>query len=301
MEKKILIAVFFFTLAQASFNRVVGQSLFGDPKKVLYKTISEQWELDEKDKRGTFRLNSYKPFYVTAGRRSNNPNTLPQSENPAYSATIPKPYNNYEARFNLSFKSKLLQSFLFGKGDLWMAYSQVAHWQIYNTELSRAFRELNYEPELIANFPLNFKFLGFDAKMAGVGFNHQSNGGDIPTSRSWNRVIFRFAMERDKLQIYLRPWIRLKDEEDENPLITDYIGRGEATVVYTVKKHSFYLVASNSLKTKNNRGNVQLNYVYPIWGNLRAQMQFFNGYGETLIDYNHKQTTFGLGISFIEW
>src|SRR5690606_20630245 len=107
-----------------------------------------------------------------------------------------------------SFKTKILQSFLFGTGDLWVGYTQIAHWQVYNKKLSRPFRELNYEPELIANFPLNFNFLGFKARMAGVAFNHQSNGRPDPISRSWNRVILHFAVERDNFQIYLKPWMR---------------------------------------------------------------------------------------------
>lgn len=290
-----------FILTVCCFSKIKAQDLLNDQEKILTKTLSQRWEIDKEDRKGTFRLTSYKPFYVTAGRRSNNPNKLPQSENPDYSTTAPINYNNYEARFQLSFKTKVLESFLFGHGDLWIGYTQVAHWQIYNTEISRAFRELNYEPEVILNFPLDFQLLGFKARMISLGFNHQSNGRDLPRSRSWNRVMFRFGMERKNLQIYLKPWIRLKDEEDENPLITSYLGRGDATVIYNIKKHGFYLIATNSLSTRNNHGSLQFNYLYPIKANLRAQLQFFNGYGETLIDYNHKQTTFGLGISFIDW
>jgi len=290
-----------FAFAFLMMVRTNSQTLPDSQKRIFSKTMSQRWELDQEDKKGTFRLTSYKPFYVTAGRRSNNPNVLPQSENPDFSATVPKNFNNYEARFQLSFKTKVLQSFLFGQGDLWIAYSQVAHWQIYNTELSRPFRELNYEPELILNFPLDFKILRFNARMAGIGFNHQSNGRDLPRSRSWNRIMFYFGLERENLQIYLKPWIRLKDEIDENPLITTYIGRAEGTVAFKLKKHAFYLIGTNSLSFKDNHGSLQFNYQYPLKANLRAQLQIFNGYGETLIDYNHKQTTIGLGVSFIDW
>ncbi len=290
-----------FFLVLLLVDKIAAQDIIDGQNRFLSKTMSQRWELDPEDRKGTFRLTSYRPFYITAGRWTNNPNRLPQSENPDYSVTVPKAFNNYEARFQLSFKTKVLESFLFGHGDLWVGYSQVAHWQIYNTELSRPFRELNYEPELILNFPLNFNLLGFKARMIGASFNHQSNGRDLPRSRSWNRIIFHFGMERENLQIYLKPWIRLSDEVDENPLITDFIGRREATIVYRIKKHNFYLVGTNALSFKDNHGSLQFNYIYPLKANLRAQVQIFNGYGETLIDYNHKQTTIGLGISFIDW
>ncbi len=264
------------------------------------KNIVQRWELDSASKRGTFLLTSYKPFYITAGRWSSNPNQQPSSENPAYSSSTPIQYNNYEAKLQLSFKSKVLQSIFWGYGDLWVAYTQRAHWQIYNTEISRPFRELNYEPELILNFPLNIKVGGLMTRTIGVAFNHQSNGRELPLSRSWNRVMFHMSFENKHWQLTLRPWIRIKDEEDENPMITDYIGRGEATLVYDQGKHQFYLQATHSL-AKSNRGSAQLNWVFPIRGNLRGQLQISEGYGETLIDYNHRQTTVGLGISFVDW
>ncbi|MEH6679012.1 MAG: phospholipase A [Sediminicola sp.] len=295
-RNKIILLALFPIFLQNTF----AQDIFGQDS-IISKTLSQQWELLPKDKKGTFKLTSYKPIYITAGRWSSRPNRQPQSENPDYSVDAPKDFNNYEAKFQLSFKTKILESFFFGKGDLWAGFTQIAHWQLYNTDLSRPFRELNYEPELMLNFPLDFKFLGFRARMFGMGINHQSNGRDVPRSRSWNRLMFHFAMERENLQIYLKPWIRMKSGEDQNPMITDYVGQAEATVIFNIDRHNFYIIGTNSLSLKDNKGSVQFNYLYPLKANLRAHLQLFSGYGETLIDYNHRQTTIGLGISFIDW
>ncbi len=281
----------------------LSQSAFAQKKerqKYTPQSYSDIWELDSNNKKGTFRLTSYKPTYVTAGRWSNSPNTLPVSENPDYRATTPIPYNNYESKFQFSLKTKIAQSALWGTADVWVGYTQKAHWQIYNTEISRVFRELNYEPEVILNFPIMKDVLGFKFRTAGVSFNHQSNGKDLPFSRSWNRVIFHAGFDKKNFHLVLRPWIRLKDEEDENPLITDFYGRGELTANYAFKRMEVTLLVTHPLN-RLDKGSYSFNYIFPLSGKLRAQVQFFRGYGETLIDYNHYQFTSGLGISFSDW
>lgn len=277
------------------------QSIFGEDA-IIEKSLSERWELDDEHKNGTFKLTFYKPIYVLPARWSSDPNELPQSENPDNSFDEAQNYDQVEAKFQLSLKTKLLQSFLFGHGDLWLGYTQLANWQVYNDPVSRPFRELNYEPELIVNFPMKIDLFGVDLRMAGFAFNHQSNGRDLPRSRSWNRLMFHAAFEKDNFQLYLKPWIRIESpDKDDNPAISDYMGRMEANIIYHKGKHSLYLIGKNSLNFSENRGSFELNYLYSVKSNLRFHFQAFTGYGETLIDYNHKQTTIGIGISFIDF
>jgi phospholipase A1/A2 len=239
---------------------------------------------------------------IRAGRWSNHPNVKPTSENPAYTLPFKVNYNHYEAKFQFSLKTKVLQGMFNHHADLWVAYTQKAHWQIYNAELSRPFRELNYEPEVILNFPVRFSILGFTGRMAGIAFNHQSNGRTLPLSRSWNRVIGHIAFERRSFHMTLRGWYRLPDEEDENPAVADFTGRGEGVFVYNIGKCQLSLIAASGLRPAHpGRGSIQGSYIFPIVNNFRGQLQVSDGYGETLMDYNHSQATIGLSVSLIDW
>lgn len=269
-------------------------------KVIIEQNMSQKWELDSIDKKGTFRLVSYRPIYFSAARWSSKKNERPFKESGEFATKEKNIFDNIEAKFQISFKSKILESILFGTADLWIGYTQRSHWQVYNKKLSRAFRELNYEPEVIVNFPMKIDLFHGQIRTLGIIFNHQSNGKDIPTSRSWNRIIFNIGYEYKNWDINLRPWYRMPDEEDENPKITKYIGDGELEVSNNFGKHEIYTIISHSFSTFK-KGNIQLNYVFPIRGHLRGHAQVFHGYGETLIDYDLSQTTIGLGISFANW
>jgi len=263
-------------------------------------SLDQRWDLVDTTERQTFRIDPYKPIYFMLGRWSSSPNKQPQGKNQEFSLDEPIDLDVVEAKFQISLKTKIAQGLFNNKGDLWVGYTQLAAWQVYNRKLSRPFRELNYEPELIFNYPLNFDLIGFQAKMAGVAFNHESNGRSLPLSRSWNRVIFHFAMEKENWQIIFKPWFVIKDKDEDNPDADDYIGRAELTVIHAIGEQLIYAVGKHPFN-KLDRGSIELNYVFPIDGNLRGHIQFFAGYGETLIDYNHYQNTLGIGISLIDW
>lgn len=289
---KVVLAMMMITtssFAQIDFDKVI-----------IRKSLSQAWELDSIDKQGTFRFVSYRPTYFAAARWSSKKNAAPFEGSGEFNTRDKNIFNSIESKFQISFKTKVMQGVFYGVGDLWVGYTQKAHWQIYNKKLSRAFRELNYEPEIILNFPTDITLFKGKIRTFGIILNHQSNGKDIPTSRSWNRIVLNIGYEYKNWNINFRPWYRLPDTEDENPNITTFVGDAELEIATHFGKHEFYTLINHSFSTFQ-KGNIQLNYVFPIHGHLRGHAQVFQGYGETLIDYNVKQTTVGIGVSFANW
>ena len=91
-------------------------------------------------------------------------------------------------------------------------------------------------------------------------------------------------------------------KDDNNPDIEDYVGRGDLTAFYRWKQNDFSLMLRHSLKDGDkSHGAVQFDWAFPITGKLRGNFQLFNGYGESLIDYNHRATYVGLGVSLLDW
>lgn len=290
-----------FTLLLFSFYSV---SLIAQTSIVKPESLAEIWQLDtlSRSNKVEFRLLPYKPLYILFANYTTHVNDKPTSDNPNNVVPVALPYNNTELAFQLSFKTKAIRN-IFGKnvgGDLWGAYTQTSRWQVYNAELSRPFRETNYEPEVFVLIATPYTIGNFKGVFAGVGINHQSNGRATPFSRSWNRVIFQLGWEVNKLQIVLKPWIRLPEAkvDDDNPEIEEYMGRAELALEYILGRHEFSLKGRHSLNSGNDsRGSARLDYSFRFYENLKIHTQIFTGYGESMIDYNHNQTTFGIGLS----
>ncbi len=265
--------------------------------------LDSRWELAKDSKLGTFNFRAYKPVYLLPVFWGSNPNELPRSPNPDNTASTPQDLDSIEAKFQISFKTKAWENLLGDNGDVWMGYTQSSRWQVYNGKQSRPFRETNYEPEVLLVFRNNYSIAGWKGRMAAVGINHQSNGRADPFSRSWNRVMFNVGLDRDNWAITFRPWIRISDgNDDDNPDIEDYMGRGDVTLVHTMDQHQFSLMARHSLRGGDrSHGALGLDWGFPIHNTLRGHLQVFDGYGESMIDYNHRATYIGLGISLLEW
>lgn len=262
----------------------------------LLSALSRHWELDDAAKQGAFLFRAHRANYFLPLKYSSAPNEQPFDS--AYPQDDPR-LKSVETEVQLSFKVKGMQG-VFGDDDLdlWFGYTVTSFWQAYNSDFSAAFRETNYEPEMMWVVRTDYSLAGFRGRFVNLGLVHQSNGRGADLSRSWNRIYAQFGFERDKLALLVRPWYRLPEPgTDDNPDIEDYLGHGDLQAVYTSGRNTWSLLLRNNFQRDDNRGALKLSWSFPLRSRLRGYVEYFNGYGESLIDYNHRQQTIGLGVS----
>lgn len=256
--------------------------------------LADHWELVPEKKRGVFKFRPHHDNYLIATYNTspNNGPYLPFRSLTPNSGGL----SRNELAFQIGFKLKVLENVANSPLDLWFGYTQRSFWQASNHDASSPFRETDYQPEVMAITPLNFRLLGLRARFAGVGFVHQSNGQASTLSRSWNRMYAQAGFERGDFSLVARVWQRINEPRatDDNPDIVDYMGRGDLEGTYRKNGHEFSVLARHNFNT--DKGAVQLGWAFPLQSNLKGYLRLFSGYGYSLIDYNTYQRVIGLGV-----
>lgn len=267
-------------------------------KKQKGSYFTEIWHLDRATREGKPWITFHRTNFALPFSYNDSPNPAPLREADP-SKTLTKP----EAAFQLSFKAKLWQDVLGKPVDLWFAYTQRSFWQLYNFDDSSPFRETNYEPELLFNIRTGFRLLGWDGRFVQFGFAHQSNGQADPLSRSWDRLVANLGLERGAFSLLVRGWYHFPQgaEGGGNPGITHYMGHGEIWGYYFLKKHRLGIMLRDNLNFHENRGAVQLEWSFPLFADIGGYVQYYLGYGESLLDYNHRVNRIGVGFVFLDW
>ncbi|MFH1216767.1 MAG: phospholipase A [Pseudomonadota bacterium] len=268
--------------------------------------VSRRVSHEAKSHLNLFSILPHKPNYILVGSYNDTPNgdalNLDDSE-----------IDNTEIKFQVSFKVPLVRDLLGDdNGHLYAAYTMKSFWQAYNNDISSPFRETNHEPELFFALRSNKKFLGWNNPYILAGFSHQSNGRSGSDSRSWNRLYLDFILEKGDFALSIKPWYRLPESDksylgdpsgDDNPDISEYMGYGELTGAWAKWGHTVSILLRNNLRRHDNRGAVELGWSFPLSDEmpLRGYLQYFNGYGESLIDYNSSTNRIGFGVLLTDW
>ena len=284
-------------------------------RNTQYSALSRFWELQRGTDCDTFALRGYRPIslaFVMSGGID---------PPPVIGRGTPPDYRHAETKIQLSVRTKiakgLIKSGNFDQDDqdsLWFGYSQQSYWQLFSSSLSRPFRTTDHEPELMYIYPHQIALPGgWNYRLSGLGLVHQSNGQSDPLSRSWNRTYLMGAAEKvlgpeSGLQLQGRIWDRMREplDTDNNPGIENFVGRAELSGTWQINKANTLGVTLRHSLRREAKGSTRIDWLMaptdsPNYTGLRYHVQLFNGYGDSLLDYNKRRNVLSVGLSLVDW
>ncbi|GAA4362748.1 phospholipase A [Kangiella marina] len=278
----------------------------GEEGKEGSALLKKRLRMEYRVRDNRFAIIPHKPNYLLPVTFNNSPN-----QESLDNAGDERQVDNVEIKFQVSFKTPFWEKPFGENSALFFAYTGQSYWQAYNKDVSSPFRETNHEPEIFAAWATDWQLGGWQIPYFSMGVSHQSNGRSGLSSRSWNRIYTEFAFEQDRWVLAFKPWWRIPEERktdpmdpdgDDNPDIDDFMGYFELYSAYQWDEHNFGILLRNNLRS-DNKGAVQFDWTFPLddEGKLRGYVQYFNGYGESLIDYNRRVNRLGVGFVLTDW
>jgi phospholipase A1 len=271
------------------------------------RALNERMTIEALNRANRFTLTPHRRNYIMLASYKDNPNTEPYI---AVDSQL-QDLRHTEAEFQLSIKILLREGIFDDNGHLFLGYTSQAFWQVYNRDISAPFRDTNHQPELILSFTNDWEIFGFRNVLNEGIINHQSNGQSGELSRSWNRLMFNTVFEKDNFVFAFTPWYRLPEDEedypgdprgDDNPDIEKFMGNFELNGAYKRKQNIFNVMLRNNLRSEN-KGAVELGWSFPVSQRsqtIRGYVKYFNGYGQSLIDYDDHAQVVALGFIFTD-
>jgi phospholipase A1 len=205
-----------------------------------------------------------------------------------------------EMKFQISVKQRLLR---FYGWATYFGFTQKSFWQFYDTGNSRPFRENDFNPEFFIRTKMWFGI------RTDFGVEHESNGQTGTTSRSWNRIYLIPYYENNRIIAFCKLWYRIPERKkrdindtqgDDNPDIYKYYGYSEFGLTVKIPElHNLYIATISRYNFRYGKGSVEIDATLPLYlSSMSFMIQYWNGYGESLIDYNIRQQKIGIGLNF---
>ena len=253
--------------------------------------IREQLRFESAAENSPFIFTPHQPNFI--GWSSFDPNQAP------FTAITgdPETVNDDELVFQVSFKAPVWQRMFGSSLNTYFAYTSKSWWQLSNDDFSSPFRETNYMPEVFVRSTEQRRIFG-DFALEGwtLGFVHQSNGREQALSRSWDRILGRYALRlNSELSLLGELWCRIPEDEedDDNPFEYRYYGYGDFRLVWTPNLNTFTAL----LRPGTEEFSYELSWSYPISDVFRLHATYYDGYGESLLDYDQDIQRITLGVS----
>lgn len=245
-----------------------------DPTKPMFISITEDEVMDLFNSLPNFGI--YKDNYFITGVPINEPiNT-----------------QTADAKFQISIRQRLFNTVMPFNTQLMLIYTQKSFWDIYGE--SSPFKDSNYNPGLLLTKPIID-----ENKMKGVvsfSLEHESNGRDSIDSRSWNYFTFSGTYF---FNYYLAAQVKIWSgkRSDDNTDLFDYRGHGLLALNYRSKDERLTMsLVINPIKSFSINTQAELSYSLNKRANQSLFIQWYNGYGESLLDYNVYTSMIRVGI-----
>jgi phospholipase A1 len=237
----------------------------------------------------------YNPNYILPYYFTGSP------DNAAYEGNTPndESLNNAEFKFQFSVKVPMWKNIFNYTTSLYAAYTQLSYWQVYNK--TTFMRENDYQPEFFLETPVKWHLTkNWHVNFMNVGLNHVSNGFGNDLQRSWNRLYVDVITSTDNWMFSVRPWVVLS-KNGNNPDIAQYLGYGRFLLAYKCHQQVISLEAHNIFEQGARHATGQLTWSFPITHYIKGYVQGFTGYGQSLIEYNHRTNSIGVGFALSDW
>lgn len=289
--KRFVFVVFLSVLCLSAFSQNLKEKYLDSAQKVRYKYLdsaqkakdkylSERYNADsvraELDKRPYFTL--FKDNYFVGG--------IPLGTKPTGA--------NSDVKFQLSISQRLTKSRLPFDTYLFIQYTQKAFWNVFQESLPM--RDLNFNPGIGLGHLIvhKNKYIG----KAYLMLEHESNGKDSINSRSWNKVSFFGSVILNKnWELQAKTWIPIIDS-DNNRDILKYNGIFQIGLNYRTDNQRLQCGAIFTQRKAWFGFNTQIevSYKFNERENQYLFVQFYNGYGENLLEYNKYKNMIRVGF-----
>lgn len=268
LKRLSLIILFIAGIAFSSGAQMLGDNT-GEMTDSLKKTYS-----------GPF-FGLYKDNYFTVGTAiGQTPNKL-----------------NSDVKFQISLAIRLTNSTLPWGTYLYLFYTQKTFWNVFQESLPM--RDMNFNPGVGLTKPF-FSKNRYIGKLSLI-LEHESNGRDGDASRSWNRVsLAGSAIVNDWLMVHAKYWIPIIDSGNNRDLL-HYAGlfqwgfelssndkRWQGGITFVKRAGKFF----------NWNTIAEVSWLVAKKSNVNLFAQYYNGYGENLLDYNQFHSRLRVGLVF---
>ncbi len=201
--------------------------------------------------------------------------------------------NNSDIKFQISVAQRVNNKIMADNMFFYLTYTQKSFWNAYQE--SSPFSDNNYNPAIVFR---NYFLIKGKTAFAGLNLEHESNGLSGNNSRAWSFFLIEGNIEYSSQLLFdINFWIPFSIAEENSDML-DYKGIGNVKLTYATKDRR--LGTSFMLNPRKGLGNMNFSVEifgrFKKWNNPYVFLQYYNGYDESMLYYNHYVSMLRIGF-----